>query len=101
MQELYDNCTVTESTLNGRLGMMFVSKINNNYIFFRCYSIFGKVCGNRWTSAIVESNPALAKSLYFEKNDKTNKIDVRRDDCNRKTRLPIRPVYVKRAAIEK
>ena len=101
MQELIDNCTVTESTLNGRLGMMFVSKINNNYIFFRCYSIFGKVCGNRWTSAIVESNPALAKSLYFEKNDKTNKIDVRRDDCNRKTRLPIRPVYVKRAAIEK
>ena len=101
MQELYDNCTVTESTLNGRLGMMFVSKINNNYIFFRCYNIFGKVCGRRWTSAIVESNPALAKSLYFEKNDETGKIDVRRDDRNRNNRLPIRPVYVKRAAIEK
>lgn len=100
MQELYDNCTVTESTLNGRLGMMFVSKINNNYIFFKCYSIFGKVCGRRWTSAIVESNPALAKSLYFEKNNETGKIDVRRDDRNRNNQLPVRPVYVKRAAKE-
>lgn len=100
MQELIDNCTVTESTLNGRLGMMFVSKINNNYIFFKCYSIFGKVCGRRWTSAIVESNPALAKSLYFEKNNETGKYDVRRDDRNRNNQLPIRPVYVKRAAKE-
>lgn len=37
VQELYDNCTVTESTLNGWPGVMFVSKINNNYIFFGYY----------------------------------------------------------------
>ena len=34
VQELYDNCTVTASTLNGWPGVMFVSKINNTYIFF-------------------------------------------------------------------
>ena len=34
VQELYDNCTVTESTLNGWPGVMFISKNNNNYIFF-------------------------------------------------------------------
>ena len=33
VQELYDNCTVTESTLNGWPGVMFVYKNNNNHIF--------------------------------------------------------------------
>ena len=99
MQELIDNCTVTESTLNGWPGVMFISKINNNYIFFGCYSTFGKLGGWRWTSAVVESNQALAKCLYFERNDETGKIDVRRDDHGRKYRLPIRPVYVKREAL--
>ena len=64
MQELIDNCTVTESTLNGRPGVMFVSKINNNYIFFG-YRTKGSTGGLRWTSAVVESNPTLAKCLSF------------------------------------
>lgn len=98
MQELIDNCTVTESTLNGWPGVMFVSKINNNYIFFG-YRTKGLAGSLRWTSAVVESNPTLAKCLSFER--KTNKIDVSRYDNERKHRLPIRPVYVKRAAIEK
>ena len=100
MQELIDNCTVTESTLNGRPGVMFISKINNNYIFFGCYSTFGKLGGWRWTSAVVESNPTLAKCLYFERNDETGKIDVSRYDDERKHRHAIRPVYVKRDAKE-
>ena len=100
VQELYDNCTVTESTLNGWPGVMFVSKINNNYIFFGCNRKFGTLGGRRWTSAVVESNPALAKCLYFIRNDETNKIDVRRYDYEREHRLPIRPVYVKRDAKE-
>lgn len=53
MQELIDNCTVTESTLNGWPGVMFVSKINNNYIFFG-YSSKVSFGGRRWTSAVVE-----------------------------------------------
>lgn len=100
MQELIDNCTVTESTLNGWPGVMFVSKINNNYIFFG-YRTKGLTRALRWTSAVVESNPTLAKCLSFERNYKTNKIDVSRYDNERKYRIPVRPVYVKRAAIEK
>ena len=97
VQELYDNCTVTESTLNGWPGVMFISKINNNYIFFG-YNTRGVSDGRRWTSAVVESNPTLAKCLSFKR--KTNKIDVSRYDNERKYRIPIRPVYVKRAAKE-
>lgn len=96
MQELIDNCTVTESTLNGWPGVMFVSKINNNYIFFG-YRTKGIAGSLRWTSAVVESNPTLAKCLSFER--KTNKIDVSRYDNERKYRIPIRPVYVKRAVL--
>lgn len=97
VQELYDNCTVTESTLNGWPGVMFVSKINNNYIFFG-YRTKGLAQSLRWTSAVVESNPTLAKCLSFKR--KTNKIDVSRYDNERKHRIPVRPVYVKRAAKE-
>lgn len=96
VQELYDNCTVTASTLNGWPGVMFISKINNNYIFFG-YRTKGLAGSLRWTSAVVESNPTLAKCLSFER--KTNKIDVSRYDNERKYRIPIRPVYVKRALL--
>ena len=97
VQELIDNCTVTESTLNGWPGVMFISKINNNYIFFG-YNTIGVSDGSRWTSAVVESNPTLAKCLSFKRNDKTNKIDVSRYDNERKLQRPVRPVYVKRWA---
>lgn len=96
VQELYDNCTVTESTLNGWPGVMFVSKINNNYIFFG-YRTKDSAGGWRWTSAVVESDPTLVKCLHFETNDETNKIDVFRHDYPRKKQIPVRPVYVKRA----
>ena len=99
VQELYDNCTVTESTLNGWPGVMFVSKINNNYIFFG-YNTIGVADSRRWTSAVVESNPTLAKCLRFERDYKTGKIVVSKEDYERMYRIPIRPVYVKRAAKE-
>ena len=99
VQELIDNCTVTASTLNGWPGVMFISKINNNYIFFG-YNTRGVSDGRRWTSAVVESNPTLAKCLCFKRDDKTGKIVVKRDDKERDLRLPIRPVYVKRAEKE-
>ena len=95
VQELIDNCTVTASTLNGWPGVMFISKNNNNYIFFG-YNTIGVVDSRRWTSAVVESNPTLAKCLRIERDDKTGKIVVKRDDYERKDRIPIRPVYVKR-----
>ena len=98
VQELYDNCTVTESTLNGWPGVMFISKNNNNYIFFGYNSKSSNV-GYRWSSAVVESDPTLAKCLYFERDDETGKIVVKRDDYKRKNHLPVRPVYVKRAIL--
>ena len=97
VQELYDNCTVTESKLNGWPGVMFISKINNNYIFFGHWTI-GVAGSSRWSGAVVESNPTLAKCLHFERDDKTGKIVVSQDNHERKLRLPIRPVYVKRSA---
>ena len=100
VQELIDNCTVTASKLNGWPGVMLISKINNNYIFFG-YNTIGVTDSRRWTSAVVESNPTLAKCLRIERDDKTGKIVVKRGDYERKGRIPIRPVYVKRAAIEK
>lgn len=101
VQELVDNCTVTESRLNGRLGLMFISKINNNYIFFNYYSsLLGIPASWLWTSAVVESDPTMAKCLYFKRNDETGKIMVKRFDRQRSNRFPIRPVYVKRAAKE-
>lgn len=98
VQELYDNCTVTESTLNGWPGVMFISKNNNNYIFFG-YRTKGSAGGWRWTSAVVASDPTLVKCLHFERNDETNKIDVFRHDYQRKKQIPVRPVYVKRALL--
>lgn len=99
MQELIDNCTVTESTLNGWPGVMFVSKINNNYIFF-AYFKKDLAVSSRWTSAVVPSDPTRAKYLSIERDDKTGKIVVMIDDIPRKGYCPIRPVYVKRAAKE-
>ena len=99
MQELVDNCTVTESTLNGWPGVMFVSKINNNYIFF-AYWQKDVAVSSRWTSAVVPSDPTRAKRLYIERDDETGKIVVRIDNLQRKAYCPIRPVYVKRAAKE-
>lgn len=98
MQELIDNCTVTESTLNGWPGVMFVSKINNNYIFFGHWTK-GVVGSSRWTSAVVPSNPTLAKFLHFESGHETGKVVVSIDDGKRNLQLPIRPVYVKRAIL--
>ena len=98
VQELYDNCTVTESTLNGWPGVMFVSKINNNYIFFGYNSKSSNV-GYRWSSAVVESDPTLAKCLFFIRINAAGKILRGQKDFERKDRLPVRPVYVKRAIL--
>ena len=97
MQELIDNCTVTESTLNGRWGAMLISKINNNYIFFGYWNYIGNR-SYRWSSALVPSDPSLAKCMYFQKEG--DRIVVKQDNGHRdESRLAIRPVYVKRAVL--
>lgn len=99
VQELIDNCTATESKLNGWPGVMLVSKINNNYIFFGHFTI-GVAGTSRWSSAVVPSDPTRAYCLHFERDDKTGKIVVSRENRERKGSSPIRPVYVKRSAKE-
>ena len=97
MQELIDNCTVTESTLNGRWGAMLISKINNNYIFFGYWNYIGNR-SYRWSSALNPSDPSLAKCMYFQKEG--DRIVLKQDNGNRdESRLAIRPVYVKRAVL--
>ena len=94
MQELIDNCTVTESTLNGRLGVMFISKINNNYIFFGYWNN-GSTEGYRCSSALEPSDPSLAKCMYIIKEG--DRIVLKQDNVGRdEGLLPVRPVYVKR-----
>ena len=98
VQELYDNCTVTESTLNGWPGVMFVSKNNNNYIFFGYWKKSSRG-SHRWSSALVPSDPSLAKCMYFIKEG--DRIVLKQDNVGRdEGLLPVRPVYVKRAAKE-
>ena len=96
VQELYDNCTVTESTLNGWPGVMFVSKINNNYIFFG-YWKKSSTGGYRWSSALNPSDPSAVKCMWFQKEG--DRIVLKHEYANREgSRLPVRPVYVKRSA---
>lgn len=94
VQELYDNCTVTESTLNGWPGVMFISKNNNNYIFFGYFSRLSSG-GYRWTSALEPSDPSRAKCMWFKKEGDRivlkQKNVIRHEDAT-----SIRPVYVKR-----
>lgn len=97
MQELIDNCTITESTLNGRRGAMLISKINNNYIFFGYWNYIGDR-SYRWSSALVPSDPSLAKCMWFDnEGDRIvlKQENAERDECS----LAIRPVYVKRAVL--
>lgn len=98
VQELYDNCTVTESTLNGWPGVMFVSKINNNYIFFGYYRKSSSG-GYRLSSALNPSDASAVKCMWFKKEG--DRIVLKQEYLNRDgSRLPIRPVYVKRSAKE-
>ena len=98
VQELYDNCTATESTLNGWPGVMFVSKINNNYIFFGYYRKSSSG-GYRLSSALNPSDASAVKCMRFKKEG--DRIVLKQEYLNRdRSRLPIRPVYVKRAAKE-
>ena len=97
MQELIDNCTITESTLNGRRGAMLISKINNNYIFFGYWNYIGNR-SYRWSSALNPSDPSLAKCMYFA--NEGDRIVLKQDYGNRdESRLAIRPVYVQRAVL--
>lgn len=96
--ELYENCTITEASLNGVLGVMFISKKNNNYIFLAYNKLSGHSIIKRWTNTLSNDNAAFAAILALKKSD-NGSVGMADDTYNeRYTILPIRPVYLKRAA---
>ena len=95
VQELYENCTITEASLNGVLGVMFISKKNNNYIFLAYNKLSGHSIIKRWTNTLSNDNAAFAAILALKKSD-NGSVGMADDTYNeRYTILPIRPVYLK------
>ena len=93
--ELYENCTITEASLNGVLGVMFISKKNNNYIFLAYNKLSDHSIIKRWTNTLSNDNAAFAAILALKKSDKGS-VGMADDTYNeRYTILPIRPVYLK------
>lgn len=93
--ELYENCTITEASLNGVLGVMFISKKNNNYIFLAYNKLSVHSIIKRWTNTLSNDNAAFAAILALKKSD-NGSVGMADDTYNeRYTILPIRPVYLK------
>ena len=98
VKELFDNCTAKEITLNGQPGIALVSKINNNYIFFRnngyrsgnkWYFATERVC---WTADLYNTDveEAIFFMIYIDEGNigtTTNWVTYRSDGMN------IRPIY--------
>ena len=98
VKELFDNCTAKEITLNGQPGIALVSKINNNYIFFRnngyrsgnkWYFATERVC---WTADLYNTDveEAIFFMIYIDEGNigtTTKWVAYRSDGMN------IRPIY--------
>lgn len=93
--ELYENCTITEASLNGVLGVMFISKKNNNYIFLAYNKLSGRIRIDRWTNTLSNDNAAFAAVLALKKYD-NGSVGMRDNTYGKRFNIfPIRPVYVK------
>ena len=93
--ELYENCTITEASLNGVLGVMFISKKNNNYIFLAYNKLSGRTRIKRWTNTLSNDNAAFAAILTLKKYDNGSVGMGDNTYSERCNIFPIRPVYVK------
>ena len=100
VQELYVNCTITETSLNGVLGVMFISKKNNNYIFLAYNKLSGRSRIKRWTNTLSNDKAAFAAILTLKKYD-NGSVGMGDNTYSKRCNIfPIRPVYVKGSAIE-
>lgn len=90
--ELYENCTITEASLNGVLGVMFISKKNNNYIFLAYNKLSGRTRIERWTNTLSNDNAAFAAILKYDNGSVGMGDNTYSKRCNI---FPIRPVYLK------
>ena len=98
VQELFDNCTAKEITLNGQAGIALVSKINNNYIFFRnngltaddkWYNTDECLC---WTADLYKLDVKFANlfKIYIYEDNIVTTTKWRQD---RSSGMNIRPIY--------
>ena len=89
-QELYDNCTLEWTTLNGMNGLKFISKKNGKSVFFPAdgYCINGSAQAVRtlayyWSSTLYASNPYYAYFLLFSMGGVSpSRSDIRRYGCS-------------------
>lgn len=91
-QELYDNCTVVWTTLNGVNGRLFTSNVNGAWIFLPAAGVYnGTTLNNRGSEGLYWSSTYLsatnARLLYFNSSD----INPQNDD-NRRLGFPVRAV---------
>ena len=98
VQELFDNCTAKEITLNGQPGFALVSKINNNYIFFRnnglsyedkWYSTDRCIC---WSADLYKLNVEYGNELCIYIYDGNIVTSTKWRDT-RSSGMNIRPIY--------
>lgn len=74
-KELYDECTWTWTTMNGKNGYKVSSKKNSSYIFLAAEGYFGSSPinvgsrGNYWSSSLLTSNTTYAYELNFDSNN--------------------------------
>ena len=98
VQELLDNCTAKEITLNGKAGIALVSKINNNYIFFinngltaddKWYGTNQCIC---WTADLYKLDVHYANifKIYI---DGDNIVTTTKWREERSSGMNIRPIY--------
>jgi len=100
VKELFDNCTAKEITLNGQPGIALISKINNNYIFFRNN---GYRSGDKWfqtTKCICwtadlytytgEVQEAVIYKIYINGD---NIVTTTKECVIRSVGMNIRPIY--------
>ena len=98
VQELLDYCTAKEITLNGQPGIALVSKINNNYIFFRnngltaddkWYNTDECLC---WTADLYKLDVKFANlfKIYIYEDNIVTTTKWRQD---RSSGMNIRPIY--------
>ena len=98
VQELFDNCTAKEITMNGKAGIALVSKINNNYIFFinngltaddKWYGTNQCIC---WTADLYKLDVHYANifKIYIDGDNIVTTTNWRQD---RSSGMNIRPIY--------
>ena len=87
--ELYENCTFTQTSVNGVAGYEAKSLVNGNTLFFPLVNDDPDgVMSSYWTSTLCNIDEGYVLSLFTDTGDQIA------NSCGRYSSHPIRPVYV-------